>query len=86
MTTKYLIQNFGATRKLPYKGQYYEITRNGSIETTDKQLADEFSKFLFVDVKVIEQPIVKALPSKRKKKVATVKKNKTIKHRKIKEK
>lgn len=69
---KYRITNYGATRKFPYKGQYYEIAKNSSIETDDKQLADEFGKFQFVDIEAVEQPAIKA----KKRKVATEDKQK----------
>ena len=55
----YRITNYGNTRKLPYKGEYYEIPKNGSIEKEDKNLADEFAKYMFVDSVLIEQPDVK---------------------------
>jgi len=83
MARRYRITNYGNTRKFPYKGEYYEISKNSSIETNNKQLAEEFGTFLFVDVKTIEQPMVKAKPSKRKKKV-TSKIHKKIKRRKVK--
>lgn len=74
MKKKYRITNYGATRRFPYQGEYYEIPKNGSIETTDEQLAEEFAKFQFVDAAAVGQPVVK--PSKKKKKKASKKKKK----------
>lgn len=72
---KYRIINYGNTRKFPYKGVYYEITKNGSIETDDQKLADALGEFHFIDVETIEQPIVKivkkSLLKTKKKNVAT---------------
>lgn len=45
---KYIVTNYGPTRKLPFKGSFYEIPRNGSI-TVSKEIADEFGKFPYVD-------------------------------------
>jgi len=74
MAKKYRITNYGNTRKLPHKGMYYEITKNGSIETDDQELADALGEFHFIDVESIEQPIVKTAKKSllnKKKKVTT---------------
>ena len=68
------VTNYGATRRFPYKGQFYEISKGRSIPTDDRLLAKEFAKFQFVDVtvKAVEQPVVKS--SKKKKKASKNKK------------
>lgn len=72
--TKYRITNYGQTRKLPYKGQYYELIRNCPIETEDEELAKELGKFQFVDSVVVNQP--------KQKKIAAAVIDKKIKRRK----
>lgn len=79
---KYRIINYGNTRKLPYKGVYYEITKNSSIETGDQELADALGEFHFIDVESIEQPTVKT--AKNHKMNAAAMMNKKIKQCKIK--
>jgi len=78
---RYKITNYGATRKFPYKTDFYEIPRMGTRTVTDRKLADEFAKFPFVDVETIGQPsTVKAFKKSKKvekkalKKVAKTKK------------
>lgn len=61
------ITNFGNTRKLPYKGQYYEIPKNGHIDTYDIELALEMVKFQFVDASVIKPPRASVCKKKKKK-------------------
>ena len=73
---KYVITNFGNTRKLPYKGQFYFIAKNGEIETDDKELADALGSYMFIDVKQSE--------NKNKVTVAAKNENEKIKRRKIK--
>ncbi len=63
----YKITNYGNTRKLPYKGEYYELTKHESIETDDKELADTLGAYEFIDVEVIDRPIKKRKYVKRKK-------------------
>lgn len=65
---KFRITNYGNTRRFPYKGQFYEITKNGYIDTEDEQLAKEFSGFEFVDAVVLKQPVVKKKKAKKKRK------------------
>jgi len=72
---RYRITNYGATRRFPYKGQYYEIPRGGSIETEDEQLAKEFNEFQFVDAVAIEQPIGRTFKRKASKKKVSKKKS-----------
>jgi len=91
---KYEITNYGNTRTVYVKGQSWEISKNGTIEisTADVENASEvaaaFDELPFVDVRVIEQPAVKASKkkktSKQKEKVTTEKKSKKIKRRKVK--
>ena len=79
---KYKITNYGNTRKFPYLGDYYEISKGCSIETNDEKLADEFKKFHLVDVVALNQPKVKKESSEQEKKVTTRKKVKKIKRSK----
>jgi len=65
---KFRIRNYGNTRKLPYKGQYIEISKNGFIETDDADLAKALGEFQFVDVEVIKAPVKKKKKTKFKKK------------------
>lgn len=81
MAKKYEITNYGNTRTVYVKGQSWELPKNGTIETTDKEVANECEKLQFVDVKAVEQPKRKK-SSKKKKKVAAGKKRKKIKQRK----
>lgn len=71
---KYVITNFGNSRRLPYKGQFYFIAKNGTIETDDKELADTLGSYPYIDAKAVEQL--------KKKVTVTTGKNKTIKRRK----
>ncbi len=68
MAKTYKITNYGNTRKLPYKGMYYELTKNCSITTEDKKLADALGEFQFIDVAVIEQPDAETVKQPKKKK------------------
>jgi len=80
---KYKIRNYGNTRTVYVKGQSWELSKNAAIEVEDKEVADAFEMLPFIDVEVIEQPIVKTKSSKRKKKKkATTQINKTIKQSK----
>ncbi len=74
---KFRITNYGNTRKLPCKGVYYEITKNGFIETNDADLAKALGEFLYIDVEVIEAPV------KKKKKKKTKSKKKKPSERKV---
>lgn len=81
---KYRIRNYGNTRKLPYKRQYYEIPRNGFIETNNAALAKALGEFQFVDVERIDTPVKKRKKKSKKKKpserkVAAKKKSKKTK-------
>jgi len=60
---KYRITNYGATRRLPYKGTCYEISHNSSIETDDRDIAVALSSFQFVDMEEVSAP-PKAAPPK----------------------
>lgn len=88
MAKAYKITNYGNTRSVYIKGQAWEISRNGSITTNKKEIADEFEKMLFIDVEVIKRTLVKSSSSEKKKKKASKKKkkvtasmsNKKIKH------
>lgn len=75
----YKITNYGNTRCVYIKGQTWEISKNCSIKTDNKEVAEAFEKLQFVDVTFIEQSNVKVQPSKQKKKAASMKKNKKIK-------
>lgn len=66
---KFRITNYGNTRKLPYKGECYEIIRQGSIETDDRDLAEALSSFQFVDMEEIKA--VKEVPKVTKKEQPT---------------
>ena len=70
---KYVITNFGNTRKLPYNGEYYELTKNCSIETDNKELADTLGGYQFIGVEVSRQP---EHTEKKKSKKQTTKKSK----------
>jgi len=71
-TRTYTITNFGNTRKLPYKGVYFELPKNGSIQTEDKSLADALGEFMYVDVTVeeVERPGKRKYKKTAKKKAA----------------
>jgi len=60
---KYRITNYGATRRLPYKGTCYEISHNSSIETNDRDIAVALSSFQFVDMEEVSA-MPKAAPLK----------------------
>ncbi len=92
---KWRIVNYGNVRSIYINGQTWESPKNGTIYTTDKEVADEFAKMFAIDVDVIEQPepekeIVKKEIVKKKKKVArkkkAVKKKKVAKRKKAKHK
>jgi len=94
MAKAYRITNFGNTRSVYVRGQTWELTKNKTIEISDKEVenaeevSDAFRKLPFVDIEVIEQPDVKTSkkkkkPSKRKKK-ATSGTHKKTKRRKVK--
>lgn len=50
---RFRITNYGNTRKLPYKGECYEISKGSFIETTDRDLAEALSSFQFVDMEEV---------------------------------
>lgn len=83
---KYKITNYGNTRSIYVNGLTWEIPKNGSITTTDKEVADAYGTMFAIDVEVIEQP--KPKPKKKvvrkktaKKKIAGRKKPKSKKRK-----
>ena len=74
MAKKYIITNYGNTRKLPYKVTYYEISKNCFFETKKKAIADAMGEFEFIGVEVVECSNVKTTKSKKSKKKTTKKK------------
>ncbi len=80
---RYRVTNYGATRKLPYKGICYSISKNDSIETDELEVAEGLASFQFVDMEVIsETPAEK----KQQPKVVTKKKKKVSKKKVVKKK
>ena len=46
----FTIRNYGNSRKLPYEGQFIEISKGKSIETEDLGLALALSEYPFIDL------------------------------------
>ncbi len=90
--TKYLITNYGNTRKVFIRGKGYEISKNDTIGMDSKEvphakeIADAFEELEFVDVEIIKQSkkkkVVKKKVVKKKKTKAASGKNKKIKRKK----
>ncbi len=91
MDKTYKVTNYGNTRTVYIRGQSWEITKGATIEVATvnaSEVAAAFDMLPFVDVEVVEQPVVESSKkekkiSKHKKKVTTVNRKK-IKRRKVK--
>jgi len=85
----YRITNYMNTRSIYVDGQTWEVPKNGSIVTNDKEVADEFEKLFGIDVVAIGQSVPKTSKKKVYKKAAkkkVAKKKKTSKKKSSKKK